>query len=103
MLTTINGVYNILQSSSTKSPHKDSEADKEAEETEKVKKEPLSLEEMVTRKRAEEEEQSRPKFLTKEQRAEEALKKRQQQVRMILQSKGDDLFVLLNRVFRCAS
>ena len=47
----------------------------------KVKKEPLSLEEMVARKRAEEEALSRPKFLSKEERAAEALKRRQEQVR----------------------
>lgn len=52
----------------------------EENDEEKIKREPLSLEEMVARKRAEEEEQSRPKFLTKEQRAEEALKKRQHEV-----------------------
>jgi len=46
----------------------------------KVKKEPLSLEEMVTRKRAEEEALSKPKFLSKEERALEALKRRQQLV-----------------------
>ncbi|CAL4122868.1 unnamed protein product [Meganyctiphanes norvegica] len=46
----------------------------------KLKKEPLSLEEMVARKRAEEEALSKPKFLSKEERALEALKRRQQQV-----------------------
>jgi len=46
----------------------------------KVKKEPLSLEEMVARKRAEEEALSKPKFLSKEERALEALKRRQQLV-----------------------
>merc|ERR1712008_105406 len=46
----------------------------------KVKKEPLSLEEMVARKRAEEEALSKPKFLSKEEIALEALKRRQQLV-----------------------
>lgn len=46
----------------------------------KMKREPLSLEEMVARKRAEEEALSRPKFLSKEQRAAEALRRRQEQV-----------------------
>ncbi|KAK4323833.1 hypothetical protein Pmani_005473 [Petrolisthes manimaculis] len=46
----------------------------------KMKREPLSLEEMVARKRAEEEALSRPKFLSKEERAAEALKRRQEQV-----------------------
>lgn len=46
----------------------------------KLKKEPLSLEEMVARKRAEEEALSRPKFLSKAERAAEALKRRQEQV-----------------------
>ncbi|MPD03696.1 Pre-mRNA-splicing ATP-dependent RNA helicase PRP28 [Portunus trituberculatus] len=69
----------------------------------KVKKEPLSLEEMVARKRAEEEALSRPKFLSKEERAAEALKRRQEQVAMrvvcvlldILFSYSDFLFIYL--------
>lgn len=48
----------------------------------KVKREPLSLEEMVARKRAEEEALSRPKFLSKEERAAEALRRRQEQVHL---------------------
>lgn len=46
-----------------------------------MRKEPLSLEEMVTRKRQEEIALSKPKFLSKEERAAEALRKRQEQVR----------------------
>ncbi|KAL1376547.1 hypothetical protein pipiens_016843 [Culex pipiens pipiens] len=65
-----------------------SEADPEVEEV-KVevkpavggsKKEPLSLEELLAKKKAEEEARSKPKFITKEQRAAEALKRRQEEV-----------------------
>lgn len=56
------------------------EEELEEKKEKKVKKEPLSLEEMVARKRAEEEALSRPKFLSKEERAAEALKRRQEQV-----------------------
>ena len=45
-----------------------------------VRKEPLSLEELLAKKKAEEEARSKPKFLTKEERAAEALRKRQEQV-----------------------
>ena len=44
--------------------------------------EPLSLEELLEKKKREEAEAAKPKFLTKEQRVAEALKKRQEQVTM---------------------
>ncbi|EFA04449.1 probable ATP-dependent RNA helicase DDX23 [Tribolium castaneum] len=44
------------------------------------KKEPLSLEELLAKKKAEEAAKSKPVFLTKEQRAAEALKRRQEEV-----------------------
>lgn len=44
------------------------------------KKEPLSLEELLAKKKAEEEAKSKPVFLTKEQRAQEAIRRRQEQV-----------------------
>ncbi|CAG0893505.1 unnamed protein product [Darwinula stevensoni] len=44
-----------------------------------VKKEPLSLEELLAKKKAEEAAKSKPKFLTKEERAAEALRRRQEQ------------------------
>lgn len=44
------------------------------------KKEPLSLEELLAKKKAEEAEKSKPKFLTKEERAAEAIRKRQEEV-----------------------
>lgn len=47
---------------------------------ESIKKEPLSLEELLTKKKAEEAAKSKPVFLTKEQRAAEALKRRQEEV-----------------------
>nr|NP_609888.2 uncharacterized protein Dmel_CG10333 [Drosophila melanogaster]AAF53680.2 uncharacterized protein Dmel_CG10333 [Drosophila melanogaster]AAX33370.1 RH55640p [Drosophila melanogaster]AOQ15053.1 CG10333-PA [synthetic construct] len=46
----------------------------------KVKKEPLSLEELLDKKKREEEARSKPVFLTKEQRALEAIKRRQEEV-----------------------
>jgi ATP-dependent RNA helicase DDX23/PRP28 len=56
---------------------------KEEEETKEVVKkkvEPLSLEELLEKKKAEEQARSKPVFITKEQRAQEALKRRQEQV-----------------------
>eukprot|EP00794_Sanderia_malayensis_P003447 gene3447-3943_t len=45
-----------------------------------VKKEPISLEELISKREAEKKALEKPKFLTKEERAAEALKKRQMQV-----------------------
>ena len=42
--------------------------------------EPLSLEELLAKRKAEEAAASKPKFLTKEERAAAALKRRQEQV-----------------------
>ncbi|CAG0918159.1 unnamed protein product [Notodromas monacha] len=50
------------------------------EEEKPVKKEPLSLEELLAKKKAEEEARSKPKFLTKAERQAEALRKRQEEV-----------------------
>ncbi|XP_064455171.1 probable ATP-dependent RNA helicase DDX23 isoform X2 [Ornithodoros turicata] len=47
------------------------------DEGNKLKKEPLSLEEIMAKKKAEEEARSKPVFLTKEERAAEALRRRQ--------------------------
>lgn len=44
------------------------------------KKEPLSLEELLAKKKAEEEARAKPKFLSKEERTALALEKRQQEV-----------------------
>lgn len=44
------------------------------------KKEPLSLEELLAKKKAEEEKKSKPVFISKEQRAQEAIRRRQEQV-----------------------
>lgn len=68
--------------------HKDSkDGKKESKDSVKKEKEkeskkvvPLSLEELLAKKKAEEEALSKPKFLTKEERAAEALKRRQEQV-----------------------
>lgn len=47
---------------------------------ESLKKEPLSLEELLAKKKAEEAAKSKPVFLTKEQRVAEALKRRQEEI-----------------------
>uniref|UniRef100_A0A0V0G449 Probable ATP-dependent RNA helicase DDX23 n=3 Tax=Triatoma TaxID=30075 RepID=A0A0V0G449_TRIDM len=54
--------------------------DEEEEVKTVIKKEPLSLEELLAKKKAEEAEKSKPKFLSKEERAAEAIRKRQEQV-----------------------
>ena len=80
--------------SRSRSPKKSKEqkpkvsADYAAEEEEsgkdsKSKTEPLSLEELLAKKKAEEAEKSKPKFLTKEERAALALKRRAEQVEEI--------------------
>ncbi|KAJ0181439.1 hypothetical protein K1T71_003524 [Dendrolimus kikuchii] len=53
---------------------------KKEEEAKPVKREPLSLEELLAKKKAEEEARSKPVFLTKEQRAALALERRKEQV-----------------------
>lgn len=58
---------------------RDDEEGESKEESDK-KKNPLSLEELLAKKKAEEAALSKPMFLTKEQRAQEALKRRQEQV-----------------------
>ncbi|KAF8796276.1 putative ATP-dependent RNA helicase DDX23 like protein [Argiope bruennichi] len=59
---------------------KDEANDEEEGKNDKIKKEPLSLEELMAKRQAEEMARSKPVFLTKEQRAAEALKRRQQEV-----------------------
>ncbi|CAG9110957.1 unnamed protein product [Plutella xylostella] len=56
---------------------------KKVEEPKPVKREPLSLEELLAKKKAEEEARSKPVFLTKEQRAALALERRREQVEAI--------------------
>jgi len=59
----------------------ESEEDKQSDSKEALnKKEPLSLEELIAKKKAEVEARSKPVFLTKEQRAIEAVKRRQEAV-----------------------
>lgn len=55
-----------------------------------AKKQPLSLEELLAKKKAEAEAQSKPKFLTKEERAEAALKKRQADVEAQRKAQDED-------------
>lgn len=54
--------------------------DEEMEVQPKKKAEPLSLEELLAKKKAEEKARSKPVFISKEQRAQEAIKRRQEQV-----------------------
>ncbi|EEC05998.1 DEAD box ATP-dependent RNA helicase, putative [Ixodes scapularis] len=56
------------------------DGEEDEEESGKVKKEPLSLEELMAKKKAEEEARSKPVFLTKEQREAEAIKRRQEEI-----------------------
>lgn len=53
---------------------------KKEDESKPVKREPLSLEELLAKKKAEEEARSKPVFLTKEQRAALAIERRREQV-----------------------
>jgi len=59
------------------------EIEKEEDINEKTKVEPLSLEELLAKKKAEEAEKSKPKFLSKEERAAEALRRRAEKVEEI--------------------
>jgi len=61
----------------------------ENEEAQKTKSEPLSLEELLAKKKAEEEEKAKPKFLTKEERAALALKRRAEQVEEIRRNQDE--------------
>lgn len=64
-----------------KEEEKDEVQEVEMEEEQKpIKREPLSLEELLAKKKAEEEARSKPVFLTKEQRAQLALERRKEQV-----------------------
>lgn len=58
----------------------DEKIEPEEKEEKKEKKQPLSLEELLAKKKAEQEAQSKPKFLSKEERAAAALAKRQAEV-----------------------
>jgi len=64
----------------SKSPRRkdDKRSQSKAEEEKQEKKVPLSLEELLAKKKEEEAALSKPKFLTKEERVAEALKKRQE-------------------------
>nr|CAD7399477.1 unnamed protein product [Timema poppensis] len=67
-----------------RSPSVEREKDRDLkEEEDENKKEPLSLEELLAKKQFEEAARSKPKFLTKEERAAEALRKRQAEVEEI--------------------
>ncbi|KAL0280031.1 UNVERIFIED_CONTAM: hypothetical protein PYX00_001451 [Menopon gallinae] len=62
----------------------------EEEEVPKVKKEPLSLEELLAKKKAEEMARSKPVFLSKEERAAEALRRRQQEVEELRKKQDEE-------------
>ncbi|XP_057671652.1 probable ATP-dependent RNA helicase DDX23 [Diorhabda carinulata] len=57
---------------------------------EPVKKEPLSLEELLAKKKAEEAAKSKPVFLTKEQRMAEALKRRQEEADRLKKQRDEE-------------
>lgn len=59
---------------------KEIEDENESKDGSKGKKEPLSLEELLAKKKAEEDAKAKPKFLTKEERAALALQRRQEEV-----------------------
>ncbi|KAK3912947.1 Pre-mRNA-splicing ATP-dependent RNA helicase prp28 [Frankliniella fusca] len=69
---------------------KDLKKEVEEEEAKPVRKEPLSLEELLAKKKAEEEARNRPKFLTKEERAAEALRKRQEEAEEIRRKQEEE-------------
>lgn len=62
---------------------KEEEEGEEEVPLEEPKREPLSLEELLAKKQAEEAARSKPKFLTKEERTAEALRKRQEEAEEI--------------------
>ncbi|EDW28822.1 GL19379 [Drosophila persimilis] len=66
--------------SSGKPDGKEDEEMPDEKQEHKLKKEPLSLEELLDKKKREEEARAKPVFLTKEQRAAEAIKRRQEEV-----------------------
>ena len=66
------------------------EIKEEEGEIQNEKKEPLSLEEILANKKAKEEEAAKPKFLSKAERAAEALRKRQAQVEAIRKQQDEE-------------
>ncbi|KAL3314337.1 hypothetical protein Ciccas_007044 [Cichlidogyrus casuarinus] len=60
---------------------KKTEDEKTLDDNEVKAKVPVSLEELIEKRKAEEAELNRPKFITKEERAMEALRKRQEEVK----------------------
>lgn len=73
-----------------KPEEEESQAVKKEEDVKPVKREPLSLEELLAKKKAEEEARSKPVFLTKEQRAQLALERRKEQVEAMKASAAVD-------------
>ncbi|KAM3960140.1 putative ATP-dependent RNA helicase DDX23 [Aphomia sociella] len=77
--------YDDKDKSKSKRDEENKQEEEEAQDAKKdeskpVKREPLSLEELLAKKKAEEEARSKPVFLTKEQRAALALERRKEQV-----------------------
>ncbi|XP_033210267.1 probable ATP-dependent RNA helicase DDX23 [Belonocnema kinseyi] len=77
---------------------RDSRNEEEDEKEERMKapakKEPLSLEELLAKKKAEEEARSKPKFLTKAERAALALQKRQEEVEAMRKRQEEERKIL---------
>ncbi|XP_045470940.1 probable ATP-dependent RNA helicase DDX23 [Harmonia axyridis] len=61
-----------------------------------AKKEPLSLEELLAKKKAEEAAKSKPVFLTKEQRAAEAIKRREEEIAQKRKQQEDEKKLIQN-------
>ncbi|CAH1984663.1 unnamed protein product [Acanthoscelides obtectus] len=86
-----------VKKTSAPAPEKEEETKTKLEvKEEKVKKEPLSLEELLAKKKAEEAANSKPVFLTKEQRAAEALKRRQEEVDRMRKMQEEERKILEN-------
>ncbi|VEN47472.1 unnamed protein product [Callosobruchus maculatus] len=86
-----------IKKASSPAPEEEQETRLKVEvKDEKIKKEPLSLEELLAKKKAEEAAKSKPVFLTKEQRAAEALKRRQEEVDRIRKQQEEERKILDN-------
>jgi len=73
----------------SESESKEKVGDEDENEESKKKAEPLSLEELLAKRKAEEAAAAKPKFLTKEERAAEALKRRAEQVEQLRKDQDD--------------
>lgn len=82
------------ESKDPKTSKNEEDEDKEDKMKPPPKKEPLSLEELLAKKKAEEAARSKPKFLSKEERAALALQKRQEQVEAMRKKQDEERKIL---------